>query len=108
MTTTTAVTKNPTSDGPTSDKSSGICVEFESGGVLFRSENCDKPSTDSSKGKLVNNRQGTNWKLTADNNANEAGILAAEYILDGTQIKTGTGAAAAVASAVGNYIVSSI
>lgn len=95
----------PTLDGPTDDQSPGIGVEFESSDVRFSSPSCDKPSTDEAKGKLVNDRQGKNWQLTADTTQNEAGMLYAEYILDGTQIKLGTGAAAEAASAVGRDFV---
>ncbi len=48
----------------------------------------------------MNGRQGINWKLTADTTLNQAGILTAEYILDVTQIKIGTGVATAAAAAV--------
>ena len=95
----------PTLDGPTSDKAPGMGVEFETGSIKFTSADCDKPSTDSSKGKMVGNRQGENWKLTADTTLNEAGILDAEYILDGTQIKLNTGKASEAAEAVANDIV---
>ena len=95
----------PTLDGPTSDKAPGMGVEFETAGIKFASADCDKPSTDSSKGKMVGNRQGENWKLTADTTFNEAGLLDAEYILDGTQIKLDTGKASEAAEAVANDIV---
>lgn len=96
----------PTLDGPTSDKSPGIGVEFEAGAVLFESPGgCSKEDTDVSKGKLVNNRQGKNWKLTADTIGDE-NTLTAEYILDGTQIKIDAGTAKEAAAAVGNDFVS--
>lgn len=74
----------PTLDGPTSDKTARIGVEFETTGIQFESQGCDKSSTDSSKGKMVGNRQGDNWKLTADTTPDIPGRLDAEYILDGT------------------------
>ena len=95
----------PTLDGATSDRSPGIGVEFETGSIRFSSEKCTKPDTDGSKGKVVGNRQGDNWKLTADT-IGDAGVLDAEYILDGTQIKLGTGKAAEAAAAVANDLVS--
>ena len=95
----------PTLDGPTSDRSPGIGVEFETSGIIIESKDCDKPSTDTSKGAMVGNRQGDNWKLTADTTLNRAGALVAEYILDGTKIKLGTGKAAEAAAAVSNDIV---
>lgn len=97
--------EEPTLDGPTSDKTPGMGVEFESAGVLLENLKCDLASTYRSKTKMINNRQGTNWKLTADTLAGTAGQLAAEYILDGKQIKIGSGAAAAAAGAVAKDIV---
>ena len=56
--------EEPTLDGPTSDQSAGIGVEFESGAVYFEPKGtCDKPDIDKSKGALVDNRQGSNWML---------------------------------------------
>lgn len=97
--------EEPTLDGPTNDQSPGIGVEFESGEVIFYSEGCSKDDTDSLKKAVVGNRQGTNWKLTADTTPDEAGYLVAECILDGTQIKLGNNAAGPAASAVANDIV---
>ena len=94
-----------TLDGPTSDKSAGIGVEFESSNVILSQRSCSKSDTDQAKGRLVGNRQGTNWKLTADTTQDIAGLLNAEYILDGTQIKIGTGAASVAAAAVSNDLV---
>ncbi|KAL8918374.1 MAG: hypothetical protein Q9208_007393 [Pyrenodesmia sp. 3 TL-2023] len=51
---------------------------------------------------MVGGRQGKNWKLTADTTLNAAGFLVAEYILDGTQLKLGSGTAAEAAALVGN------
>lgn len=94
-----------TLDGPTSDRSAGIGVEFETAGIQSESKGCDKSSTDSSKGKMVGDRQGDNWKRTADTTPDMPGRLDAEYILDGTQIKLETGKAADAAAAVANDIV---
>ena len=90
----------PTLDGPTSDQSAGLGVEFESSGVTFSSPQCSISDTNQAKGQLVGNRQGDNWKLTADTTNGIPGQLTAEYILDGTQIKIGDSTASAVAAAV--------
>lgn len=95
----------PILDGATSDKSAGIGVEFESSGVTLSQPGSSKSNTDQAKGKLVGNRKGTNWELTADTTSNIAGSLNAEYILDGTKIKIGTGVASAAAAAVSNDLV---
>ncbi len=95
----------PTLNGPTSDKSAGIGVEFETSQVILSKPGCSQSDTDQAKGQVVGNRKGTNWKLTADTTLETAGRLTAEYILDGTQIKIGTGAASAAAAAVSNDIV---
>ena len=98
--------QSPTLDGPTTDKSPGIGVEFETAFIRFQNQNCDKKNTEDSKGKMVGDRQGKNWKLTADTTIEGRGLLIAEYILDGTQIRIGSGAAAEAASAVGSDVVS--
>lgn len=97
----------PTLNGPTSDKTARIGVEFEAGGVLFQStlaSGCSTEDTDVSKQKLVNNRQGKDWKLTVDT-IGDANVLTAEYILDGTQIKLDAGTAKEAAAAVENDFV---
>ncbi len=97
----------PTLDGPTSDQSAGIGVEFETGTVYFQPKGtCNKPEIDKSKGALVDNRQGPNWMLTTDTTMSQDGVLTAEYILNGKQIKIKSGDAAKAASAVANDIVS--
>ena len=98
----------PTLDGPTSDRSAGIGVEFEAGGILFFSDTCNKrkrKDTEDSKGNLVGNRQGKNWKLTADTTPDAPGSLDAEYILLGTQIKLNTHEAREAAAAVAADVV---
>lgn len=99
-----------TLDGGTADKSPGIGVEFEAGTVTFKSKgDCAKSDIDLSKGKLVDRRQGTenppHWNLTADTTLSDDGLLTAEYILSGVQIKIGSGDAAKAADAVGKDIV---
>lgn len=100
--------ETPTLDGPTSDKSAGIGVEFESSGVTFAKEGCSAADTNQGKGKQVADRKDkdNNWKLTADTSNEMAGSLTAEYILNGEQIKIGTGAATAAAAAVSSDLVS--
>ena len=96
----------PTLDGQTSDKSAGIGVEFESGDLYFLPKGtCEKSDVDKSKGALVNNRQGPNWMLTTDTTISVDIALTAEYILDGTKIKIGSGDAAKAASAVAHDLV---
>ena len=95
-----------TLDGPTSDNSAGIGVEFESSGVVFSSPGCTAKNTNQAKGKQVGGRNGNNWQLTADTTQNTDGQLVAEYILNGQTIKIGTGAASAAAAAVSSDIVS--
>ena len=95
----------PTLDGPTSDESAGIGVEFESSGVVFKKPGCSAADTNQAKGQQVGDREGDNWQLTADTTAEIAGMLAAEYILNGKTIKIGTGAASAAAAAVSSDIV---
>ena len=94
-----------TLDGPTSDNSAGIGVEFESSVVLFNSPGCTPTKTWQAKGKQVGDRSGNDWQLTADTTEVIAGRLTAEYILNGKTIKIGTGAASAAAAAVSSDIV---
>lgn len=101
-----AANEEAVQDGPTSDKSAGLGIEFEAGSVLFYSETCSTPDTNKLKAKVVANRRGTNWNLTADTTPAEAGYLTAEYILDGTTIRLGSGDAGTAAAAVGKDIVS--
>lgn len=96
----------PTLDGPTSDESAGIGVEFESSGVRLTKSGCSAADTNQAKGQQVGDREGDNWQLTADTTADLAGVLTAEYILNGKTIKIGTGAASAAAAAVSSDIVS--
>jgi hypothetical protein len=93
-------------DGPTPDNSAGIGVEFETSRIIFGNKDCSQDDTNAAKGKLVNNRKGDNWQLTADTTQNIAGQLTAEYILNGINIKIGTGDAKKAAAAVASDIVS--
>ncbi len=82
---------NAYDDGPTADREAGIGVEFESKG-------CSQEHTDQAKGKLVDDREGKDRKLTADTTLEAKGRLDAEYILDGTKIKLDNGRAGAAAA----------
>lgn len=95
----------PTLDGPTSDNSAGIGVEFESTFVVFSKPGCSSADTNQAKGRQVDDRKGDNWQLTADTSPEAAGMLTAEYILNGKTIKIGTGAASAAAAAVSSDVV---
>lgn len=95
----------PTLDGPTSDQSAGIGVEFESSVVTFSKPGCSQKDTNQAKGQQIGDRRGDNWQLTADTTSEIAGILSAEYILNGQTIKIGTGAASAAAAAVSSDVV---
>ena len=97
--------ESPTLDGPTSDKSAGIGVELEAGQIRFGAT-CDLANTNACKGQPVIGRSGTNWDLTADTTWGDAGILTAEYILNGKVIKIGSGAAVTAAAEVAADIVS--
>lgn len=93
-------------DGVTPDKSPGIGVEFETSGIVFKSSDCSQKDTFSSKGKLVDNRRDPGfWNLTADTTFNAAGYLTAEYILDGKNIRIGSGKAQSVAASVAKDLV---
>ncbi|KAJ5587661.1 uncharacterized protein N7459_003426 [Penicillium hispanicum] len=94
----------PILDGPTSNKAAGMGVEFESAGLRFNSAKCSIPDTNSAKGAVIGGRKGTNWELTGDVLA--AGVLSAEYILDGQTILLGTDDAVNAAKAVVNDITS--
>lgn len=103
--------ESPTLDGPTSDRSAGIGVEFETSQVLFHSKgDCKKEDIDKAKGKLVDKRQGPEdtptWKLTSDTTQSVTEFLTAEYILNGQVLKVGSGDAAKAADAVASDIVS--
>lgn len=95
----------PTSDGPTSDKSAGLGMEFECSSISFGSPGCSAGDTNQAKGKVVGNRKGTNWELTADTTPDIPGSLTAEYILDGKVIKIGDGTASAAAAAASSDLV---
>ena len=92
-------------DGPTADNTAGIGAEFESPFFQFKSEGCSAKDTDASKGQVIAQRTGTNWKLTADS-INSPGQVNAEYILNGENIKVGSGDGAKVGKAWADDLVS--
>ncbi|KAH8645958.1 hypothetical protein BGZ60DRAFT_554916 [Tricladium varicosporioides] len=89
---------------PTSDGTAGIGAEFEAPYFRLANAACSKTNTDTAKGQVIAGRTGINFKLTADT-IGVAGKLNAEYILDGQNIKVGSGDAAKAAAAVAADIV---
>ena len=77
-------------DGSTTDGTAGIGAEFESPVFYFTKRDCSREDTDAARKQIVAERTGTNWQLTADTSP-APGKLNAEYILNGQNIKVGTG-----------------
>ena len=109
-----AAQEPPVDDAPTGDRSAGIGMEFEAGGLRFKSDKLaakgDQGQTDACKGHSVRYKgdsPGTNWGLTADVGGG-AGLLNAEYILNGKLIKVGTGDLKRAAAAVQGALVGPI
>ena len=94
--------------GPTSNGEAGLGIEFESSKVVLSSPDCSKADTNDAKAKVIGERTGDNWQLTADTIEDAAGRLYAEYILDGTKINIGSGTAGAAAAAVSSDLVREI
>ena len=92
-------------DGPTTDGTAGLGIEFESVGFFFVKDGCSLTDTNAAKKKIISGRTGRNWELTADTGGG-AGQLNAEYILNGRNIKVGDGSAAEAASAAAQDLVS--
>ena len=84
--------------------SAGIGAEFESGQFRLKNPDCSLVDSNESKGKIIAGRTGTNFMLTAD--TNEAGVLNTEYILNGQNIKVGSGDAAKAGDAAAKDLVS--
>ena len=77
-------------DAVTADGTAGIGAEFESPFFYFVNQACSADNTNDARKKVVAERTGTNWILTADTGASRSGgKLYAEYILDGRNIKVG-------------------
>lgn len=92
-------------DGITSDGTAGIGAEFEAPFFYFGNPACSKADTFAAKKQIIDGRTGTNWVLTADTGG-DAGQVFAEYILDGQNIKVGSGDAAKAGAAAAEDVVS--
>lgn len=92
-------------DGPTADATAGIGAEFESPFFYFVNRDCDTEKTNAAKGQVIAGRTGTNWELTADTGS-DPGKVNAEYILNGQNIKVGSGDAAKAGKAIADDLVS--
>lgn len=91
-------------DGPTSDGSAGIGAEFESAFFYFTNSSCSRADTDAAKRQVIAGRTGMNFMLTADT-TDIVGRINAEYILDGKNIKVGSGDAARAGAAASQDLV---
>lgn len=92
-------------DATTSDGTAGIGAEFESPFFYFVNPACSAADTNAAKKQIVERRTGTNWILTADTGGG-SGKLNAEYILNGQNIKVGSGDAAIAGAAAAQDLVS--
>ena len=106
-----AAQEPPVDDASTGDRSAGIGMEFEAGGLRFKSDKLaakrDQGQTDACKGHSVRYKgdsPATNWGLTADVGGGP-GLLNAEYILNGKLIKVGTGDLKKAAATVQDALV---
>ena len=97
-------TEMVTGDGPTADGTAGIGAEFESPFFYFVNPDCSADDTNAAKREVINGRKGTNWYLSADTGAAPQ-TLNAEYILDGVNIKVGSGDGEKAGKAVANDLV---
>lgn len=94
-----------TGDGPTADGTAGIGAEFEGPFFYFVNPECSDDDTNAAKKETVGGRKGTNWYLSADTGAAPQ-RLNAEYILDGVNIKVGSGDGEKAGKAVADDLVS--
>lgn len=92
-------------DGPTADGTAGIGAEFESPAFYFTSPSCSVEDTNAARKQVVAQRTGTNWELTADSTS-DPGKINAEYILNGVNIKVGSGDGATAGKAWADDLVS--
>ena len=92
-------------DGPSADGTAGIGAEFESVFFGFENPKCSAEDTNAARKQIVAERTGLNWVLTADTGA-DPGKLRAEYILNGANIKVGSGDGALAAKAWADDLVS--
>ncbi|KAJ5981144.1 hypothetical protein N7481_008442 [Penicillium waksmanii] len=93
-------------DAATADGSAGIGVEFETLMFKLTSPDCPQDTVNNAKKKILAGRKQEVdegkvplWMLTADTGAGEK-TLQAEYIIDGQQIKLGSGQAETVAKEI--------
>ena len=98
-------TETVTLDGITADGTAGIGAEFESPAFYFVNRDCNSEDTNAAKKQVIDGRTGTNWELTADTGA-DPGRVNAEYILNGENIKVGSGDAAKTGKAIADDLVS--
>ena len=92
-------------DGPTTDGTAGIGAEFESPLFYFTNRDCSLEDTNAARKQIIAQRTGTNWELTADSTS-DPGKVNAEYILNGENIKVGSGDGATAAKAWADDLVS--
>ena len=83
----------------------GLGVEFESSDLRFEGD-CSAKKTYASKGKAFVGFGDDTWMLTGDTTVGEAGVLSAEYIINGETCKLGTNAAARAARNIEHDLVS--
>ncbi|KAL8789566.1 MAG: hypothetical protein Q9195_006743 [Heterodermia aff. obscurata] len=77
-------------DGTSADGTAGIGAEFENFAFGFVNAKCNAEDTNAARKQIVAERTGLSWKLTADTTA-DPGKIYAEYILNGANIKVGSG-----------------
>lgn len=92
-------------DGPTADGTAGIGAEFESFAFSFENPKCSPEDTIATRKQVIAERTGLNWELTADTGRNP-GKVNAEYILNGKNIKVGSGDGALAGKARADDLVS--
>lgn len=92
-------------DGITADGTAGIGAEFESPFFYFVNPDCNEDDTNAAKKEVVAGRTGPNWILSADTGAGQ-GKVNAEYILNGVNIKVGSGEGAKAGKAIADDLVS--
>lgn len=87
------------------DYSAGVGVELESPAFYLVSPDCPDEEVYKTRKKVIANKIGENWQLTADTGGG-FGKVQAELIFDGTMIKIGSGELAEAGEAAANEIVS--
>lgn len=92
---------------PTSDGTAGIGADLETPQFYLTNSACSNADTDTSKRQVITGRTGTNFELTSDT-VGAARKLQAEYILNGQNIKVGSGDAAKAGAAAAADIVSAL